>query len=241
MCIRDRRSLLPALDDDDGVLGAGHGALNEQQVVLDVATDDLETLLGDALRPHVPAHAHALEHSRRVCAGADRTRLPDVVRTVGLRATTEVVPLDGALEPLALAHADGGDGLAILERLDGDGIADLEIVGTVELDQMAHAVLEAGLLEVAQLGLADVLVFALLERQLHGLVAVGVEGADLCDRAGASLDDGDGHDVAAVVEELGHAHLFADDASHSLYSLSLIHISEPTRLGMISYAVFCLK
>src|SRR5450759_1686820 len=25
------------------------------------------------------------------------------------------------------------------------------------------------------------------------------------------------------------------------YELSLIHISEPTRLGMISYAVFCLK
>ena len=25
------------------------------------------------------------------------------------------------------------------------------------------------------------------------------------------------------------------------FSLSLIHISEPTRLGMISYAVFCLK
>src|SRR5450756_3213385 len=27
----------------------------------------------------------------------------------------------------------------------------------------------------------------------------------------------------------------------SKYNLSLIHISEPTRLGMISYAVFCLK
>ena len=27
----------------------------------------------------------------------------------------------------------------------------------------------------------------------------------------------------------------------SLMPLSLIHISEPTRLGMISYAVFCLK
>src|SRR5450756_2863356 len=26
-----------------------------------------------------------------------------------------------------------------------------------------------------------------------------------------------------------------------VYNLSLIHISEPTRLGMISYAVFCLK
>src|SRR5450756_2924457 len=28
---------------------------------------------------------------------------------------------------------------------------------------------------------------------------------------------------------------------YTLWHLSLIHISEPTRLGMISYAVFCLK
>ena len=27
----------------------------------------------------------------------------------------------------------------------------------------------------------------------------------------------------------------------TVHALSLIHISEPTRLGMISYAVFCLK
>ena len=31
------------------------------------------------------------------------------------------------------------------------------------------------------------------------------------------------------------------ESSKSGLSLSLIHISEPTRLGMISYAVFCLK
>src|SRR5450759_3001534 len=31
------------------------------------------------------------------------------------------------------------------------------------------------------------------------------------------------------------------DEIHKGYGLSLIHISEPTRLGMISYAVFCLK
>src|SRR5450756_2595440 len=30
-------------------------------------------------------------------------------------------------------------------------------------------------------------------------------------------------------------------ASGAPFTLSLIHISEPTRLGMISYAVFCLK
>src|SRR5450756_302528 len=33
----------------------------------------------------------------------------------------------------------------------------------------------------------------------------------------------------------------ADQKLCSVYGLSLIHISEPTRLGMISYAVFCLK
>src|SRR5450756_2790294 len=30
-------------------------------------------------------------------------------------------------------------------------------------------------------------------------------------------------------------------STRTVESLSLIHISEPTRLGMISYAVFCLK
>src|SRR5665648_184318 len=34
----------------------------------------------------------------------------------------------------------------------------------------------------------------------------------------------------------GHA-----ECTQITYDLSLIHISEPTRLGMISYAVFCLK
>src|SRR5678816_4813194 len=34
-----------------------------------------------------------------------------------------------------------------------------------------------------------------------------------------------------------HLHLY----THTLYLLSLIHISEPTRLLSISYAVFCLK
>src|SRR5450756_62607 len=33
----------------------------------------------------------------------------------------------------------------------------------------------------------------------------------------------------------------AIDVAGTDYGLSLIHISEPTRLGMISYAVFCLK
>src|SRR5450759_5037204 len=35
--------------------------------------------------------------------------------------------------------------------------------------------------------------------------------------------------------------VFAAPSSRTRPGISLIHISEPTRLGMISYAVFCLK
>src|SRR5450756_2781310 len=45
----------------------------------------------------------------------------------------------------------------------------------------------------------------------------------------------DGRELARVSDELALAH-HVDPLQ-----LSLIHISEPTRLGMISYAVFCLK
>ena len=38
-----------------------------------------------------------------------------------------------------------------------------------------------------------------------------------------------------------HAICTAILRGHAEDALSLIHISEPTRLGMISYAVFCLK
>ena len=35
-------------------------------------------------------------------------------------------------------------------------------------------------------------------------------------------------------------HEWAKEQPEAIQGLSLIHISEPTRLGMISYAVFCL-
>src|SRR5450756_3044716 len=46
--------------------------------------------------------------------------------------------------------------------------------------------------------------------------------------------------VGAVVVLDGEV-IAAGGNERELRQLSLIHISEPTRLGMISYAVFCLK
>src|SRR5665648_1210107 len=43
-----------------------------------------------------------------------------------------------------------------------------------------------------------------------------------------------------AVQRMFQRHVTVEDVRNAL-DLSLIHISEPTRLGMISYAVFCLK
>src|SRR5450756_1320592 len=45
----------------------------------------------------------------------------------------------------------------------------------------------------------------------------------------------------AAEHHAGHRDAAVDALSRVGDDLSLIHISEPTRLGMISYAVFCLK
>src|SRR5450756_3247126 len=49
------------------------------------------------------------------------------------------------------------------------------------------------------------------------------------------LPEADDRACPMLKRETGRCMIYADRP------LSLIHISEPTRLGMISYAVFCLK
>src|SRR5450759_4053020 len=47
--------------------------------------------------------------------------------------------------------------------------------------------------------------------------------------------------LRVVKHRKGEAKAGLDQRTQQVGELSLIHISEPTRLGMISYAVFCLK
>src|SRR5678815_2830113 len=71
----------------------------------------------------------------------------------------------------------------------------------------------------------------------HAMVEVGVESHGVVHPA-AVLDQA-GQDVVDVADRKRIVRAVV--AHRAVGSLSLIHISEPTRLLSISYAVFCLK
>src|SRR5450756_2774382 len=67
------------------------------------------------------------------------------------------------------------------------------------------------------------------------ITAVGADASAAAGERGVTVVDGSTLVALPGLVDL-HTHLREPGRE-----LSLIHISEPTRLGMISYAVFCLK
>ena len=84
---RWHRSGLP--DQDQAAPGTGQAALDEEQVLLGVGTDDLDLLRRRLLVAHVARHAHALVHATGGRARADRARLAMVVGAMGLGAAAK--------------------------------------------------------------------------------------------------------------------------------------------------------
>src|SRR5215211_4499344 len=132
------------------------------------------------------------------------------------RTAAEVVPLHGALEALADRGPRDLDPLPRLEVLDGDDVADVALIALVaELDQGAQRP-GIALLEMPELGLGEPGLAGLAEPELDRRVAVALGLALRGDRAGPSLDHRDRNARPVVGEDLGHAQLLADYASHVL-------------------------
>jgi hypothetical protein len=127
------------------------------------------------------------------------------------------VALDRALEALALGDARDLHGLALLEHVDLDLLTHHELADLIpELGQAAQR-RGVGLLEVAQLALGDLLLADVAERELHGLVAVTLLGADGGDPAGTGLHDRHALDVAVLgVEDLRHTELASQQCRHQI-------------------------
>src|SRR5213592_4329320 len=153
--------------------------------------------------------------ARRVRRGADRAGRPVEHRAVGRVAAIPAVALDATLEALALRDADDVHELARLEHRHRERLPHLvalELLGLLESDLADHPHRgDVGLLEEAGRGFRHVLLLG-AEAELERVIAVRLPGPDPHDRAGSSLDDGHGHVVAVVAEDLGHADLAPDQS-----------------------------
>src|SRR4029077_14627376 len=138
----------------------------------------------------------------------------------------EVMALDHALEPLALARAHDVHGVAGLEDLHRDLVAHLRLVAVLDAELAQHPhrrKVAARLLEVAGLGLRHLLDLAVLDEpdldrlvELGLLLAVGVgvllAALALHDHAGPGLDDGVGDRLPVLRVDLRHSDLASDDS-----------------------------
>ena len=133
------------------------------------------------------------------------------MRTVGHRAAAEPVPLDNALEALALGGAGHRDFVAGGEHVRLELGTDLDALNRVapELDNFALR-LDPGFLVLAHDGLGGPLLLAGPKSQARRDVPVLLLGAQAQHEAGTGLQDGDGHDDAGVVEHLRHTQLAGD-------------------------------
>src|SRR5271155_1283235 len=103
---RDRASNLVRLPDGDvAAVGAGHGPLNQEQVVGRIDLDNLEVADRDLGMAHMSRFANPFLGTRRIGTGARRARMAvHSLDTVRGPQTTKPVPLHHAREPPALAR-----------------------------------------------------------------------------------------------------------------------------------------
>ena len=130
------------------------------------------------------------------------------MRAVIARTSCKPVPLDNALEALALADAGHFDLVAGAEDVDRDGVADGQLVFAANLHEVPLG-RDARLLEMTKQGLVESLGLHVAEGDLRGGIAVGLDRLLLRDQAGTGLDDRAPDDRAVFSEELGHPQLCA--------------------------------
>src|SRR5690606_14548430 len=124
------RTLHGVAHEDDATLGAGDGALDEQQPLLDIDRVHGQVLDGLAVVAHAASHAHALEDATGRRCATDRAGLAVVaVGTVGGADAGEAVALHDACGSLALRGARHVDLRPGLEGRDRDLLAERVLLG----------------------------------------------------------------------------------------------------------------
>ena len=149
----------------------------------------------------------------------------DRAAAVGHGGTAGAIALHNALVAVALGDAGHVDLVAGSEGVSLDFVADVHFGSAVQLE-LLQVLLggNASLLQVACLRLAELGFLHVAEAQLDGYVAVGLNGLLLSHDAGACFHNGNRDHLAALIEDLGHAHFFADDCFLHVWFSPLIRL-----------------
>ena len=182
---------------------------------------------------------------------AEETRIANALRRSLRMGETEVVPRVSDLE--ALVSSTAGK-VEIEASATFDGTTPKEITFSMSYERAALGGQFAGVAEISsgatQPGAAEI-TFDLTQPEMREAAALATAALKRGDVVGASQALSGVMDRAQIVvqQAVGSQSTVGFDAkvvsgeltTNASVTLSLIHISEPTRLLSISYAVFCLK
>jgi hypothetical protein len=144
---------------------------------------------------HLTGKLLPLDDARRVRTRPERTRVPGHRVSVPPGRPAKPYRFTTPWKPTPLGGPGHLDPVAGLELLDGELLTEL-VLGPVDGNSRSTrgaASSPAALAAWPISAFAGALGLLSAEAELDGLVAVGLSGLDLCDRAGTSFDDGHGH------------------------------------------------
>src|SRR5437016_4851372 len=155
---------------DPAALGAGNGALDEDQAALDVGLHHTQIERGDTIDTHMTGHLLVLEGLAGILASAGRTdRTMRNRHTVGGAQTAEIPALHAAGKSLADRGAGDVDELADHEmvRLNLGANRDQRVLGHAELGDLPLG-LDLGHRKLAALCLRQIAGLSCTRTWLHG-------------------------------------------------------------------------
>src|SRR5450756_319353 len=188
-----------------------------------VAEDLLSLLVGDRARDHDVLALPPVHRRRNLVLGGELKGVDHPQDLVEITTGRHRVEHDHLDLLVRADHKNAAHGLVVGCRAVGRVAADIGAkhpvgLGDGEVGITDHRVVRGGALRLLDVSGPGGMLVDRVDRQRHDLHTAAVK---------LRLDRGH-------VAEFGRA-----DRGEVLRVLSLIHISEPTRLGMISYAVFC--
>ena len=154
----------------------------------------------------------SLIYAGRIGAGAQGTGVSgNGAGTVRFLQSGKVPALDGTGGSFTLAGADNVHFFAGGEDVGLQNVTHVQGADVVQTELFEHFLRrDVGFFEVTCVGFVGSGNFLVVEAELHGVVAVAVNGFLLNDCARAKFHNGDGNDVSLVVEDLRHAEFSAD-------------------------------